>query len=55
MEKVIKLVKEELNNTLDSMEMDKVPAEGYKITGLWISGIQRNFSFRRKILKGLKS
>lgn len=25
MEKVIKLVKEELNNTLDSMEMDKVP------------------------------
>ena len=30
----------------DRMEMDKVPAAGYKITGLWISGLQRNFSIR---------
>jgi len=28
----------------DRMEMDKVPAAGYKIIGLWISGLQRNFS-----------
>ncbi|HEX8546915.1 MAG TPA: undecaprenyldiphospho-muramoylpentapeptide beta-N-acetylglucosaminyltransferase [Cytophagaceae bacterium] len=26
------------------MEMEKVPAAGYKIEGLWISGIQRNLS-----------
>ena len=30
----------------DRMEMDKVPAAGYKIIGLWISGLQRNFSSR---------
>ena len=30
----------------DRMEMQKVPAEGYKIKGLWISGFQRNLSFR---------
>lgn len=29
----------------DKMEMEKVPANGYKIEGLWISGLQRNFSF----------
>jgi UDP-N-acetylglucosamine--N-acetylmuramyl-(pentapeptide) pyrophosphoryl-undecaprenol N-acetylglucosamine transferase len=28
------------------MEMEKVPAAGYKIKGLWISGLQRNFSIR---------
>ena len=27
----------------DRMEMDKVPSEGYKIIGLWISGLQRGF------------
>lgn len=51
------------------MEMEKVPAAGYKIEGLWISGIQRkltlkNLSFpfklissimkARKIMKGFK-
>ena len=30
----------------DRMEMEKVPAAGYKIKGLWISGLQRNFSSR---------
>ena len=28
----------------DRMEMEKIPAEGYKIVGLWISGLQRNLS-----------
>lgn len=28
------------------MEMEKVPAAGYKIHGLWISGFQRSFSFQ---------
>ena len=26
------------------MEMTRVPEAGYKIIGLWISGLQRNFS-----------
>jgi UDP-N-acetylglucosamine--N-acetylmuramyl-(pentapeptide) pyrophosphoryl-undecaprenol N-acetylglucosamine transferase len=30
----------------DRMEMEKIPAAGYKIVGLWISGLQRNFSKR---------
>jgi len=30
----------------DRMEMEKVPQAGYDIKGLWISGIQRNFSRR---------
>lgn len=53
----------------DRMEMEKVPQAGYKIIGLWISGIQRKFSLRnvsfpfklvsslwrsRKILKSFK-
>ena len=33
----------------DRMEMEKIPAVGYKIVGLWISGLQRNFS-RRNLL-----
>ena len=28
----------------DKMEMEKVPAAGYPIEGLWISGFQRSFS-----------
>jgi UDP-N-acetylglucosamine--N-acetylmuramyl-(pentapeptide) pyrophosphoryl-undecaprenol N-acetylglucosamine transferase len=28
----------------DKMEMEKVPANGYKIEGLWISGLQRKFT-----------
>ena len=28
------------------MEMQKIPAEGYKIIGLWISGLQRKFVLR---------
>jgi UDP-N-acetylglucosamine--N-acetylmuramyl-(pentapeptide) pyrophosphoryl-undecaprenol N-acetylglucosamine transferase len=30
----------------DRMEMDKVPAAGYEIIGLWISGFQRSLSIR---------
>lgn len=30
----------------DKMEMEKVPAAGYAITGLWISGFQRSISFK---------
>lgn len=32
------------------MEMDKVPAEGYKIHGLWISGLQRSFDLQNFLL-----
>ncbi len=28
----------------DRMEMERVPAAGYKIEGLWISGIQRKLT-----------
>ncbi len=40
------------------MEMEKVPAHGYSITGLWISGIQRsltlkNLSFPFKLLASI--
>jgi UDP-N-acetylglucosamine--N-acetylmuramyl-(pentapeptide) pyrophosphoryl-undecaprenol N-acetylglucosamine transferase len=27
------------------MEMQKVPSAGYKIKGLWISGLQRRLTF----------
>jgi len=42
----------------DRMEMEKVPQAGYKIKGLWISGIQRkltlkNLSFPFKIMNSL--
>jgi len=30
----------------DRMEMEKVPKAGYKILGLWISGLQRKLSFK---------
>ena len=30
----------------DRMEMELVPRAGYKIIGLWISGIQRKLSFK---------
>lgn len=30
----------------DRMEMEKVPEAGYKIKGLWISGIQRKLTFK---------
>ena len=32
------------------MEMEKVPAEGYKIHGLWISGLQRSMDWRNLLL-----
>ena len=32
------------------MEMEKVPAEGYKIHGLWISGLQRSLSLQNVLL-----
>ena len=42
------------------MEMTKVPEAGYKIVGLWISGIQRrltldNLSFPLKVLSSIKA
>lgn len=42
----------------DRMEMEKVPAAGYSIKGLWISGLQRkltlsNLSFPFKLIKSL--
>ena len=41
------------------MEMEKVPAAGYKIEGLWISGLQRkltlsNLSFPFKVWSSLR-
>tara|TARA_R100000501_G_C2554531_1_gene67739 strand:+ start:53 stop:331 length:279 start_codon:yes stop_codon:yes gene_type:complete len=30
----------------DRMEMEKVPQAGYKIEGLWISGLQRKLSLK---------
>lgn len=33
----------------DKMEMEKVPAAGFKIKGLWISGFQRNLSAKNLI------
>ena len=33
----------------DKMEMDKVPSAGYKIVGLWISGLQRSLSSRNLV------
>ncbi len=33
----------------DRMEMEKVPQAGYKIEGLWISGIDRSFSLKNFI------
>lgn len=43
----------------DKMEMEKVPAAGYKIEGLWISGFQRslspkNLSFPFKVVSSLQ-
>ncbi|MDX1652822.1 MAG: undecaprenyldiphospho-muramoylpentapeptide beta-N-acetylglucosaminyltransferase [Brumimicrobium sp.] len=32
------------------MEMEKVPAAGYKIVGLWISGFQRRFTLQNLVL-----
>jgi len=42
----------------DKMEMEKVPAAGYKIEGLWISGLQRkltlkNLSFPFKVISSV--
>ena len=42
----------------DRMEMEKVPAAGYDIKGLWISGLQRKFTFSNlafpfKVVKSL--
>jgi UDP-N-acetylglucosamine--N-acetylmuramyl-(pentapeptide) pyrophosphoryl-undecaprenol N-acetylglucosamine transferase len=34
---------------LDRMEMDKVPQAGYKIEGLWISGIQRKLTLKNLV------
>ncbi len=44
----------------DRMEMEKVPAAGYKIHGIWIAGFQRslslkNLSFPFKVIKSLVS
>ena len=42
----------------DRMEMEKVPSAGYKIIGLWISGLQRkldkrNFTFPFKVIHSI--
>lgn len=42
----------------DKMEMEKVPQAGYKIEGLWISGLQRKLTFKNlmfpiKLIKSL--
>ncbi len=34
---------------LDRMEMEKVPQAGYKIEGLWITGIQRKLTFKNLV------
>ena len=34
----------------DRMEMEKIPAAGYSIKGLWISGFQRSFSLKNLLL-----
>lgn len=34
---------------LGRMEMEKVPAAGYRIEGLWISGLQRNISLKNLV------
>lgn len=53
---IANLLKEKLPNcTIEfvgakgRMEMEKVPAAGYKIHGLWITGFQRNLSFKNLI------
>ena len=33
------------------MEMEKVPDAGYKIEGLWISGLQRKLTLKNIMLK----
>ena len=33
----------------DRMEMEKIPAAGYKIKGLWISGLQRKLSLKNLV------
>ena len=43
----------------DRMEMEKVPAAGYEIKGLWISGIQRSLSLKNlkfpfKVIKSIR-
>ena len=34
----------------DRMEMEKIPAEGYSIKGLWISGFQRSLSLKNLLV-----
>jgi len=36
----------EFVGAMNRMEMEKVPAEGYKIHGIWISGFQRSLSLK---------
>ncbi len=50
---IAKAIENELDNieflfvgARDRMEMQKIPALGYNIEGLWISGLQRNISIR---------
>ena len=49
MEKKVEKVEFLFVGAEDRMEMEKIPAAGYKIVGLWISGLQRNLS-RRNLL-----
>ena len=53
---IAKAIEKELNNVEflfvganDRMEMEKVPNAGYKIIGLWISGLQRSLNIKNLI------
>ena len=46
----IKNIEIEFVGAKNRMEMKKVPENGYRITGLWISGIKRNFNFSNLLI-----
>ena len=41
----IKNSKIEFVGAKNRMEMEKIPENGYSVSGLWISGIKRSFNF----------
>ena len=46
----IKDIEIEFVGAKNRMEMKKVPENGYRITGLWISGIKRNFNLSNLLI-----
>ena len=46
----IKNIEIEFVGAKNRMEMKKVPENGYRITGLWISGIKRNFNLSNLLI-----